>query len=99
MVKNIGKNISKNFSTKFSQKLFDHAKQSATDAFKSPSKRAIQTTVQATDDLLCSKSADKITKVSKNLQQKNSETVTRESFKEIPEERYVSPEERQEVID
>ena len=49
--------------------------------------------------MICSKSADKITKVSKNLQQKNSETVTRESFKEIPEERYVSPEERQEVID
>ena len=99
MVKNIGKNISKNFNPKFSQKLFDHAKQSATDAFKSASKRVIRTTVQATDYLICSKSADKITKVSKNLQQKNSETVTSETFKEKPEERYVSPEEGQEVID
>ena len=99
MGKNMGKNISKNFSTKFNQKLLDYAKQSATDAFKTASKRAVQATVQATDDLVCSKSADKITKVSKNLQQKNSDTVTNESFKETPEERYVSPEERQKVID
>ena len=34
MGKNHGKNISKNLSSKYSQKLLDHAKQSATDAFK-----------------------------------------------------------------
>ena len=34
MFKNIGKNISKNLSCKYSQKLIDHAKQSATDTFK-----------------------------------------------------------------
>ena len=33
MVKNIGKNISKNLSGKYCQKPFDHAKQSAIDAF------------------------------------------------------------------
>ena len=44
MGKNIGKNISKNFSSKYSLKLFDHAKQSSTDAFKTASKRAIQKT-------------------------------------------------------
>ena len=44
MGKNIGKNISKNVSRKYSQKLLDHAKQSATDTFKTGSKRAIQKT-------------------------------------------------------
>ena len=32
--KNHGQNISKNLSSKYGQKLLDHAKQSATDAFK-----------------------------------------------------------------
>ena len=41
MGKNIGKNICKNLSSKYSQKLLDHAKQSATDALKFASKRAI----------------------------------------------------------
>ena len=34
MGKNHGKNISKKLSSKYSQKRLDHAKQSATDAFK-----------------------------------------------------------------
>ena len=34
IAKNVGKNISKNLSGKYSQKLFDHAKQSPTDALK-----------------------------------------------------------------
>ena len=41
MGKNIGKNISKNLSGKHSQNFLDHAKQSATDALKTSSKRAI----------------------------------------------------------
>ena len=40
----------------------------------------------------------KITKVSKNVHQNNSETVTNENDKEIPKERYMSPEERQKLI-
>ena len=40
-----------------------------------------------------------ITKVSKNSPQNNSETVTNEQDKEIPKERYISPEERQQIID
>ena len=43
--------------------------------------------------------ADKITKVSKTSQQNNSETVTNVYKKEIPKERYISPEERQKIID
>ena len=41
----------------------------------------------------------KITKVSKNSQQNNSETTTNDNDKEILKERYISPEERQKVID
>ena len=39
----------------------------------------------------------KITKVSKNSQQNNSETITNENDKEI--ERYISLEKRQKIID
>ena len=84
---------------KYSQKLLDHAKISATDALKTSSKRVIQKTVEATGDLIGNKIANKITGVSKKLQQNNSETVTNENDKEIPKERYVSPEERQEILD
>ena len=38
---NIGKNISKKFSGKYSKKLLDHAKQCATYALKTTSKREI----------------------------------------------------------
>ena len=41
----------------------------------------------------------KIAKVSKNLQQNNSETFTNENDKEISKERYISLEERQKIID
>ena len=42
MGKNIGKKISKNLSEKYSHKFLHHAKNSATDAPKTGSKRAIQ---------------------------------------------------------
>ena len=41
MGKDIGKDISKNFSGKYSQKILEYPKQSATDAFKTASKKAI----------------------------------------------------------
>ena len=41
MSKNINKNKSKNLSGKYSQKVLDHARQSATDALKTTSNRAI----------------------------------------------------------
>ena len=41
----------------------------------------------------------KMTKVSKNLQQNNSEKATNENDNEIPKERYISAEERQKSID
>ena len=45
------------------------------------------------------KIANKIMRVSKNPQQNNSETVTNEHDQKMPKERYISPEERQEIID
>ena len=61
---------------------------------KTSSKQVIQKTAEVTGDLIGNKSANRITK---NL--KNSETVTNEHDKEIPKERYVPQEERQEIID
>ena len=55
------KNIGKNMSSKCSQKLVGSAKNSATDAIKSASKRAILKTAGATGDLIGNKNADKIT--------------------------------------
>ena len=98
MDKNIGKNISKNLSSKYSQQLLDHSKQSATDALKTASKRATQKTAEATGDLIVSKIADRITKVSKTSQQNNSETIRNEHDKKIPKERHIYPEERQKII-
>ena len=62
-----------NISKKYSKKLLDRAKQSATDAFKTATKRAIQKTAESTDGLIGNKIASKIKKVSNNSQQNNSE--------------------------
>ena len=57
--------MSKNLSSKYSQTFLDHAKQSATDALKTASKRAIQQqkTADSTGNLNGNKFADKITEV------------------------------------
>ena len=87
---NIGKHVSKNQIGKYSQRLLDRAKQSATDAFKTASKRAIKKTAEATGDLIDNKIADRITKVLINLRKINSETVTSENDKEIPKRGYIN---------
>ena len=97
IAKSIGTNISKPSSGKYSQKLLDHAKQSATDAIKTTSKRVIQKTAEQLDSI-GNKIADRITKVYKTFSQNNSEMTADEHVKEIPKERYVSPGQRQEII-
>ena len=104
MNKNLGKNKSKNLSNKYSQKLLDHTKQSARNAHKTASTRAIQKTEEATIDLIGNKSADKFTKVSRSLLEKGSVTVKSETEnigfdREIPKERCISSEKRQTIID
>ena len=81
------------------QKLLEHDKQSAKDALKISSERVIQKTAEVTGDWIVNNIDNRITKVSKSLQQNNSETVTNEHNKEIPKEKYISPEKRQEIID
>ena len=61
------KNIGKTLSGKYSLKLLDHAKLSATDAFKTSSKRVIQKIEEPTGGLIGSKISDKITKNLKNV--------------------------------
>ena len=82
MCKNIGKNISKNLSSKYSQKRIDHAKQSATDVFETASKRVIQKTTEATDNLIRNKIADKITRVSKTFPRNNLEANEEDILRE-----------------
>ena len=91
--KNIGKNRSKSLNSQYSQKLLDHAKQSATDAFKPFSKRVIQKIAETTGDLIGNKITDKITRVSRTLPQNNLE-----ANEEIPKEKHISPELRQKNI-
>ena len=91
------KNMGKSLSSKYSQKRLDSAKKSTTDAIKTASKRAIQKTAEATDDLIGNKIADKITSVSKkpnNININNNEDVEID----IPKKRYISPEERQQIV-
>ena len=64
MSKNVCKIISKNVSAKNSKKLLDHAKQSATDSLETVLKRWIQKTAESIEDLIVTKIANKITKVS-----------------------------------
>ena len=78
MGKNIDKNISKNLRGKYGQKPLDYAKQSATDALRTSSKTVIRNIAEATGDLIGNKIAYKITKLSRNSQQNNLETVTNE---------------------
>ena len=64
---------------------------------KTPSKRAIQKTAEATGDLIGNKIADKITSVSKKspkeLNSQNKDKI------EKPKERCISPEKRKQIID
>ena len=59
IVKNIGKNVSKNLRGKYSQTLLDYAKNSATDAFATPSKRVIPKTAETTGNLTDNKMANR----------------------------------------
>ena len=86
------KNIGKNVSNKCSQKPIDTAKKSTTDAVKTASKRVIQKTAE----VIGNKIADKTTSVSKNCKRlPNEQDVEIITHKK----RYISPEERQEIID
>ena len=91
------KNMGKSLSNKYGQKPLVSAKNSTTDTIKRASKRAIQKTAEATGDLIGNKIADKITNVSKkpsNNNNNNNEDAEITAHKK----RYISPEERQQII-
>ena len=93
-------NVGKRLSNKYSQKLIDSAKKSTTEAIKTASKQAIRKTVDATGDLIGNKIADKITSVSKKKSTKELPNNETEEDVEIttPKKRYISPEERNQII-
>ena len=92
-------NIGKNISNKYSQKLVDSDKKSAANAIKTASKRAIQKTAEATGDLIDNKIADKITSKKSPRELHLKELSSNEANNELPKERYISPQERQLIID
>ena len=67
--------FARNLNNKYGQTLVDSAKRSATDTFKIASKRAIQKTAEATEDLIGNKIADKITSYSKKRQMKHTQMM------------------------
>ena len=79
---------------------------SARNAIKTASKRAIPKTAEAAEDLIGNKIAEKITSSSNKSQRKSHskelhsrELSSNEANNEISKERYISPQEIQQVID
>ena len=94
--------FAKNMSKSLSNKLLDSTKKSTTDAIKTTSKRAIQKTAEAAGDLIGNKIAGKITSVSKKKSTKelhdNDEIKEEDVEIATPKKRYISPEERKQII-
>ena len=95
------KNMDKSLSNKYSQKLLDSVEKSTTDATKTAPERAIQKTAEATGDLIGNKIADKITSVSKkkSATELHSNDETEDVEIDTPKKRYISPEERKQIIE
>ena len=96
------KNIGKSLSNEYAQKLLDSTKKSTTDTIKIVSKRVIQKTAEATGDLI-NKIADKIRNVSKKFNNNNNNNNNNDDDDDGVEltthkKRYMSPEERQPII-
>ena len=81
--------FAKNFGNKYSKKLMDTATETGIDAAKIASERVVQKTAEATGDLIINKIADKITSIGK----------PKEKLKEKPEEIYIPPEKRPQIVD
>ena len=90
--------MGKNLSNKYGQKLFDSTKKSTADVIKTASKRAIQKSAEATGDLIGNKIADKITSFSKKYSNNNNKNNNEDVEITAHEEIYISPEERQQII-
>ena len=95
------KNMDKNLSIKYDKKLINGAKKSTADAIKTASRRAIQKTAGASGDLIGNKIAKEITNASKKPARElhnNDETKEEDVETTTPRKRYISLEERQQII-
>ena len=90
--------FSKSMSNKYGKKLVDTAEKPTIDAIKTASKRAIQKTAEAAGDLVGNKIADKITSISKKSTKKLP-TIDEDAELTTHKKRYISTEERQQIID
>ena len=77
------------FGDKYGKKLIDTATKTGIDAAKTASKRVVQKTAEATEDLIGNKIADKITSVGKSKEEEKTKKV---------EKIYIPPEKRQQII-
>ena len=84
--------FARKFGDKYDKKLIDTATKTGIDAAKTASKRVVQKTAEAAGDLIGNKIADKITSVGKT-KEKEKESTNK------PEEIYIPPEKRQQIID
>ena len=83
--------FARKFGDKNGKKWMDTATKTGMDAVKTASKRVVQKTAEATGDLIGNKIADKITSIGKPKEKPKT--------KEKPEEIYIPPEKRQQIID
>ena len=74
------------FANKYGKKLMDTATKTGIDGAKTASKRVVQKTAEAREDLIGNKIADKITSIGKPKE------------KETKEEIFIPPEKRQQII-
>ena len=86
-----------NFHSKYGKKLTDTAIKTGIDFATITAKKIVHQTAEATGDLIGNKIADKITSASKKI--KYEEMQSNEVNNEIPKETYISPKERQKIID
>ena len=84
--------FARNFSDEYSKSLMDQGIDLSKTFAKTAGKKILKETAKATGDLIGNKIADKITSASKKSQ-------SDEVINGIPKERYISPKERQKIID
>ena len=86
-----------NFNSKYGKKLTDTAIKTGKDFATIAGKKIVHKSAEATGDLIGKNIADKITSASKTSH--NEEVHSSEVNNEIPKGRYISPKERQKIID
>ena len=86
-----------NFNGKYGKKLTDTAIKTGKDFATIAGKKIVNKSAEATGNLIGNKIADKITSASKKSH--NEEIQSNEINNEVPKEGYISPKERQKIID